>query len=62
MMKLLLTITAKQKAKARDAVREVAIKNLLDKGHSMDAIEASLGRVCMLIDMKINNEIFIVIK
>ena len=62
MMKLLLAITAKQKAKARDAVRAVAVKNLLDKGCSMEAIEASLGRLCMLIDMKINNEIFIVIK
>lgn len=62
MMKLLLTITAKQKAKAKDAVRTATIKNLLNKGCSMEAIDASLGRLCMFIDMQINNKLFVVIK
>lgn len=61
-MKLLLTITAKQKAKAKDAVRAAATKNLLNKGCSMEAIEASLGRLCMFIDMQIDNRLFVVIK
>lgn len=61
-MRLLLTITAKQKAKARDAVRVAATTNLLNKGCSMEAIEASLGRLCMFIDMQINNKLFVVIK
>ena len=62
MMRLLLTITARQKAKARDAVRVAATKNLLNKGCSIEAIEASLGRLCMFIDMQINNKLFVVIK